>query len=388
MKNIFGFKMILICHLFAVLSCVCAQGQEPPYDELKLFRFLQNQDYKGATDYLMPFYERDSLNMDVLAQLAYSHRLSKNLTVAERFYWQSFQLDSTDVGVLYNLGSLSLGRFNYNLAEDYFQRILAINPDHVQANISLSAIMARKSEWDQAYSHLAHAYAWQPGDMDLAADLVRMCMEREQYERADSLLREILPLDPDNGRLLYARVEVSNHLEQYEEVVSTSEHIIALGAATVPILRQYAMGLFALMDYERCLEQYQRVIDMDGNLSELDCYYMAMSAKAMKRYKEGLEYMDMALEAAISPNAGFYYGRKADLYRLANQPSNAIKTYQQSFHFPIIPIHYYEMGIIFDRDLTNPTQAIRHYELFLQQELKETDKPYIKYAKHRLETLK
>lgn len=336
----------------------------------------------------MTFYEQDSANLDVLSQLAYGHRLSKNQTAAEYFYRQSFLLDSTNVGVLANLGSLSISRFNYNLAEDYFNRILSIDPNHVQANISLSTIMERKSEWEQAYMYLAHAFANQPGDMDLAADLIRMDMELEAYGRADSLLRETLPGDPDNGRLLYARAEVSNHLERHMEMVQTCEHIISLGADNVSILRLYAIGLFALKDYEGCLEQYEAIIASDGNLNELDFYYMAMSAKTMKRYQQGLEYMDKALEAAISPNAGFYYGRKADLQKLANQPSNAIKTYQKSFHFSAIPLHYYEMAVIFDRDLTNPAQALRHYELFINQELKEEDKPYVNYAEYRIDALK
>lgn len=388
MNRISLFHAVAVGMVYVLAGSPKANAQEAPYDEIKVFRLLQNQDYQGATDYLMPFYQRDSTNQEVLAQLAYSHRLANNLTEAERFYRQSFRVDSTNVGVLSNLGNLSIRRLNYNLAEEYFRRILAINPDHVQANISLSTIVGRKSEWDAAYAYLAHAYAQQPSDMDLAADLVRLSMERQQYERADSLLRETLPEDPDNGRLLYARVEVSNHLERYDEVVEACEHIIALGVQDVLILRQYAKGLFGLKDYARCLEQYEAIIEMDENLGELDFYYMAMAAKTMKRYAEGLEYMDKALEAAISPNAGFYYGRKADLYRLANQPSNAIATYQKSFHFSEVPIHYYEMAIIFDRDLTNPKQAARYFELYLKQELPTEDAPYIKYAKHRIGELR
>lgn len=126
---------------------------------------------------------------------------------------------------------------------------------------------------------------------------------------------------------------------------------------------------------------------MDGNLNELDFYYMAMSAKAMKSYDVALDYMDKALEAAISPNAGFYYGRKADLYRLANQPSNAIATYQKSLGFSVIPIHYYEMALIFDRDLSNPQQAKRYFNLFVRQELAEEDEAYAKYARRRIREL-
>src|SRR5690606_10599173 len=364
-----------------------AQVQEVPYDEMRLLRLLQNREYAAVTAYLMPFYERDSTNQDVLAQLAYSHRLSNNLPESISFYERLLGLDSTDVRVLSSLGDLSVRRLNYRLAEDYYRRIVDLDPDHVHAHISLSAILMRKGARDAAYAHLAHAFAQQPTNMDLAADWVRMCMDRQEYERADSLLRVVLPMDPDNGRLLYARAETSSHLERHAEVVETCERIIALGAQDVLISRQYAKGLFALKEYSRCLEQYEEVIAMDGNLNELDFYYMAMSAKAMKSYDVALDYMDKALEAAISPNAGFYYGRKADLYRLANQPSNAIATYQKSLGFSVIPIHYYEMALIFDRDLSNPQQAKRYFNLFVRQELAEEDEAYAKYARRRIREL-
>lgn len=381
-------SVVNILLISILTTCSYAFPKDSPYNELTLFRYFQNQNYQGAVDYLMPYYDQDSLNLDVVNQLAYSYRLANNLTAAMDFYTRSFQIDSMNVGVLSNLGNISMGRFNYHLAEAYFGRILAVDSNHVGAHIALSGLMERKFNAEKAYEHLEHAYNYRSTDMDLAADLIRMCMGQQEYVRADSLLQIVLPKDPDNGRLLYARAEVSNHLERYKEVVTTCEHIIGLGAQNEATLRLYATGLFAVKNYDKCLEQYESLIAMDGNLNELDFYYMAMSAKAMKRYQEGLEYMDMALEAAISPNAGFYYGRKADLFKLANQPSNAIATYQKSFHYSSLPIHYYEMALIFDRDLTNPTQALRHYELFLKQELKASDEPYVKFSNYRIDVLK
>src|SRR5690606_10236817 len=79
--------------------------------------------------------------------------------------------------------------------------------------------------------------------------------------------------------------------------------------------------------------------------------------KAMKRYEEGLESMEKVLELAISPNTAFYYGRKADLHDLANQPSAAAKSYLRSFQFETIPLHYYSLAVVYDKKIERCAQC-------------------------------
>src|SRR5690554_5550634 len=100
MNRITLISTIIACFAGGQFASFEAKAQEASYDELTVFRLLQNQDYRGATDYLLAFYQRDSTDQAVLAQLAYSYRLANNLTEAEQFYRQLFRIDSTNVAVL------------------------------------------------------------------------------------------------------------------------------------------------------------------------------------------------------------------------------------------------------------------------------------------------
>ena len=123
-------------------------------------------------------------------------------------------------------------------------------------------------------------------------------------------------------------------------------------------------------------------------MGEIDYYYLAMAYKAMKRYREGLESMDKVLELAVSPNTAFYYGRKADLHDLANQPSAAAESYLRSFQFEIIPLHYYSLAVVYDRKLNDTHNALRYFRQYVKQHPSKEEQVYVDYAQRRIDELK
>src|SRR3546814_5365307 len=112
-----------------------------------------------------------------------------------------------------------------------------------------------------------------------------------------------------------------------------------------------------------------------------------MSYKAMKRFEEGLTNMDKVFELAISPNTAFYYGRKADLHDLANQPSAAAKSYLRSFQFDVIPLHYYSLAVVYDRKLRDARSALRYFRQYVKLRAPDDEQIYLEYARRRIEEL-
>lgn len=106
-----------------------------------------------------------------------------------------------------------------------------------------------------------------------------------------------------------------------------------------------------------------------------------------KQYKEALGVMEMVLEAAISPNTALYYGSKASLHDLANQPSASVMDYLRSFGFDIIPSHYYSLALVYDVKLNDPRNALRYYKTYLEQDLPAEEWRYVEYVKRRIKEL-
>src|SRR5690606_38272830 len=115
----------------------------------------------------------------------------------------------------------------------------------------------------------------------------------------------------------------ADNLGNYQEVIKRCETLTKQGEETLQVLTLLAKGYFLTNEFTRCRDTYQKALDQYSGIPELDYYYLAMAHKALKEYQSGLDCMDKVLELAISPNTALYYGRKADLYDLANQPSAA-----------------------------------------------------------------
>jgi len=384
-------RLLSVCILVWTAQTVflTAQTTVPEYNELHLLRMMQAQQYEAAFNYLYPLYQADTTQLEMLAHLATAKRLNNDLIDAERYYRQVIARDSLHLSSLFQLGSIQMRRMQYEGAEHYLGRVLAIQPDHLQANILMSQVLQGKSDKDGAYFHLEKAHRLQPKNMDLAASLVELSIQNANYEQADTILINVLPLDPDNGTLLVLQANLYHSIKKYEELLIVCEHLQRLGITDKAVMKKYAVTLFNLGRHEASLEQYKLLqSENHENIGEFDFYYMAMAAKALGRIEEGISHADSLLSRAISPNTGYYYGVRGELLKLNNKPSRAIESYQRGLTFEPNPLHYYEMGLIYDRVMPHKSNAIRNYELFMKQEIPSEYSHFHTYVNQRLEELK
>lgn len=375
------------------LSClgicsVVAYAQHPMQpDNHKLLEFYQNQQYGAAARYLKTFYSDSIADPVVLDRLGYCYRMAGNYVKAERYYLQLYNLDSLRISTLLNLAAVNVRRGQYLPAVKFYRQVIALDTTHVAAYEALSGLMSRTGDPQLAYSYLARANYLQPSNSDIAYDFSQLCLNSEQYAKADSILQLALRTDPDNGLLLLGKLRVAEKLENYQEMVATGEQLRALGDDSQQVLSLLARGYFHTDDFGSCEKTYNHLLALYKQMGEMDYYYLAMACKAMKQYEQGITYMDKVLEIAVSPNTAFYYGRKADLHDLANQPSAAASSYRRSFQFDTIALHYYSLAIIYDRKLNDPRNALRYYRLYLKQEPTKAEERYRTYVKQRIEEM-
>ena len=382
-------RTICIIFLLGVFSLIGYTQHRQP-DNNKLLELYQSQQYKEAAEYLKSFYPDTVTDLSVLSRLAYCYRMAGDYRLAEQYYLQLHALDSLDIPTLLNLAVVNAQRGLLKPSAAYYQKVIVVDSTHIQAYVALSSIMKRLGDGDAAFSYLERANQLQPTNSDIAFDFAQMCMnlrEESGYRRADSVLQTALQADADNGLLVLGKAQVAEKLKNYLEVVERCEQLLECGEETQQVLTLLARGYFHINDFIGCKDAYEKAIERYETVGELDYYYLAMTYKSMKHYKEGLECMDKVLELAISPNAALYYGRKADLHDLANQPSAAASNYLRSFQFDVIPIHYYSLAVLYDKKLTDPRNALRYYRLYLKQELDERDKVFVEYVQKRIKEL-
>ncbi len=384
MKNV-----ISVFSLFCLGICgfiVRAQQSTQP-DNNKLLEFYQTQQYQAAAQYLKTFYTDTVADPAVLGRLGYCYRMAGDYAEAERYYLQLYRLDSLRISTLLSLAAVNVQRGRYLPAAKYYRQVIAVDTTHAAAYEALSELMRRQGDLELAYAYLERANYLQPSNSDIAYDFSQLCVNIEQYAKADSILQLALNADPDNGLLLLGKLRVAEKLTNYEEMVAIGERLRALGDESQQVLSLLARGYFHMDEFVDCEKTYTHLLTVYKQMGEMDYYYLAMTYKAMKQYEQGLIYMDKVLEIAISPNTAFYYGRKADLHDLANQPSAAASSYLRSFQFETISLHYYSLAVLYDRKLNDSRNALRYYRLYLKQEPTKAEERYRTYVKKRIEEL-
>ncbi|MGK6351326.1 tetratricopeptide repeat protein [Parapedobacter sp. DT-150] len=383
MNKVFYIAVLACCWLSIVVGY--AQNRQP--DNNRLLEFYQSQQYREAAEYLKQYYPDTIADPTVLSRLGYCYRMAGDYGQATRYYLQLYALDSTNTSTLSNLAAIHIRRGQYLPAAGYYQRIIAVDSAHVAAYDALSGLMRRRGELDSAYHYLRRANQIQPVNSDIAYDFAQLCMDLERHPEADTVLQRALQADPEHGLLLLGKIKVAEKLENYLEVVNVGERLVEQGDESQQVLSILAKGYFHIDDFIGCQQTYERLLAIYEQMGEIDYYYLAMAYKTLKRYKDGLECMDKVLALAISPNAAFYYGRKADLHDLANQPSAAASSYLRSFQFEVIPLHYYSLAVLYDRKLSDTRNALRYYRLYLKQQLPQEERVYVDYAHKRIDEI-
>lgn len=386
-KKTLWTRTVWIMTILMSLSLSGKSQQRETIDERRLNDYFQNQQFSEAASYLHRFYDASNPDTDLMGRLGYCYRMAGEDKQAEYFYLKLHHLDTLHIPTLLSLSAINSKRLQYKEARDFLHKIMDIDSTHMSALLALARVSGNLQQEKLQYQYLKRGNYLRPTNSDITHDFAQICMQVEKYGEADTALEMTLAGQPDNRLLLLTRAKITSQLKNYKETIRLCEHLIELEYRTPDVLALLSRAYFFEKKYVQSIAGYQEILDNQQFLSESDLYYFAMAHKAEKQYKEANAVMDLVLKAAISPNSAFYYGSKADLHDLANQPSAAVQNYLKSFHFDTIPSHYYSLALVYDLKLTDPRNALRYYRTYLQQELPADEERFVEYVKQRVKEL-
>lgn len=370
----------------AVFFNINAQSLTP--DNKRILLLYETQQFSDASAYLSQFYTDSSTDVQLINSIAYSYRMAGDYQQAATYYNKLYALDTLNAAVLTNLAFINNQRGMYKSSMDLYKKLLAIDSTNIGAYTALANLYRREKDIISAFNYLQKANILQPTNSNIAYEFVQLCLELNEVDKADRVLTIALEGDPENANLLYSKAKVSDEQKKYKEVVELSKKLIALGEHSQPIWSLMARAYFHLDDFKSAMQTYADATLIYESWGEMDYYYMAMSCKALKRFDEGLIFMEKTLKEAISPNTGFYFAKKADLLVDLNKPSAAAADYIRSFQYEESTINYFSLAVLYDFNLQNKANALRYYTLYLNKKPSTQEKTYIEYAQERIKALK
>lgn len=381
MKNL--TFLLLTVTLLILADAIKAQTKTP--NDAVLIDLYQNQRYAEAANYLKKNYPEPITDLKVLSRFAYANQMAGKLLDAESYYLRIYQQDSTSIPVLLNLANIQIRRENNSKALFYYEKVIAIDKTNFSVYKQLGRLYADKSDSEKAIANWQIANQLNPEEPDVAADLALMLINQKRFKEAEPVLKGALLADSTNLLLLRTLAKLTYVNDRFKETINTCLKIIELSDYSLEVQNMLGSSYFMVKNYSCALETFL-AMPADAQTERI-CYLSARSFKALKRYKQAVEYYNKTLTEAISPNTAIYYDEMADTYDLNKQFKNEVLAYQKGLFFKEKPITYYNLAGLYDNQLHDKANAVKFYKKYLKAKPPVKEQVYIDFTKSRIEKL-
>lgn len=380
--KIFSFWLF---RLAVLVLCSMAKAQTNTANDAVLIDLYQNQRFAEAANYLKTNYPEPVTDLKILGRFAYANRMAGKLAEAERYYLRIYQQDSASIPVLLSLAGLQMRRENNAKALYYYEKVIALDKTNFSVYKQLGKLYAEKSDQENAVLNWQKANRINPQEADVAADLGLLYITQKRFKLAGPVIKAALAADSTNLLLLRSLAKLNYISEQYKETIPTCLKLIELGDYSLEVQNMLGTAYFQSKNYVCALETFL-AMPADARTERI-CYLAARSYKALKRYKQAIEYYDKTLVEAISPNTDVYYDEKADTYARIREFKNEALTYQKGLFFKEKAITYYNLASLYDNELQDKSNAVKFYKKYLKAKPPIKEQAYISYTKNRIQEL-
>jgi len=350
-----------------------------------LLSYYQDQRFDQAADYLKKTNPEPIADIKILKALAYCSQMNGKLPKAEAYYQRVYNLDSTNTGVLFSLGSINLRRGNTEKAKAWYKKIALKDSTNFIVYKQLATISTGKKDTLAELNYLSTANRLNPEDADVASDLSDLYIALNNLTPAEKILNTAIKADTANIVLLESLVKLEYRQSKWPETAASCEKLLRLGDVSETILTELGIADYNMGNYQSAINVFGQINEMAQN--ETTCYFIGASYKKLKNYDNALVYFQKTIDKSISNNIHTYYTELADTYETVSKYKKAAMAYQKAQEFNEVPLTYYSLANLFDTELKNRKMALLYYKKYLSAKPPTKQASYIAYAKNRLEIL-
>lgn len=372
-------QYLLFISLLITLTSV---GQAP--DKEKINDFFQNQQFEDAIDYLKPFYQKDSANLQILYSLGYAFYMNDNKDEAKIYFQKIFDIDSNNISANQYLTNIEISSRDFDAAKSFARRLILINPSRSSYYRVLAGIYKKNREEDSARFYYDRAYYLAPSDSKNISAYGEVLINDSSYLKADSILNAGLAKDPFNISYLKLLIQSSYDSKNYKGMISPGEKLIRMGELQFPILSKLVFAFYSLKKYENCILLCE-FMDSNSIAVESTYYYESLSWSKLNNLIRSNELLEKCLGKAISKTAELYYYDLARNNESLKYYQKAISNYDTAYYLFKNPFMLYNEGRIYDEHLKNYKKAKMYYSKYLTVVRPETgeEKKLCRFVKSR-----
>jgi tetratricopeptide (TPR) repeat protein len=353
-------------------------------DKEKISDLLQNQQFEDAIDYLKPFYQKDSDNLQILNSLGYAFFMNDNKEEARIYFQKIFDIDSNNISANQYLTNIEISNRDFDAAKISAGRLIRLNPYRSSYHRILAGIYKKNREEDSARYYYDRAYYLAPTDNKNISAYGETLINDSSYLKADSILNVGLAKDPFNINFLKLLIQSSYDSKNYSGMLAPGEKLIRMGEWQFPILSKLVFAFYSLKKYDSCI-QLCEFMDSNSIAVESTYYYESMSWSKLNNLVRSNESLEKCLGKAISKTAELYYYDLARNNEILKYYQKAISNYDTGYYLFGNPFMLYNIARLYDEHLKNYPKARIYYLKYLKLAHRETaeEKKLYRFVKNR-----
>jgi Tfp pilus assembly protein PilF len=180
------------------------------------------------------------------------------------------------------LGYVAMARENFPAAQQNLDQALSEHPDFLLVRLGLAQVFQKTGEQDKAFDELREALIISPENSwarteyeqvkasmtDQAIEEARQALGAGETERAKEAYLRALQYSPESAQIHLALADIYKKENKISSVLVHLKAAAASDPTNVKILADYAQFLAEAKEYERSLETYEKILEIDpGNRS-------------------------------------------------------------------------------------------------------------------------
>lgn len=355
------------------------------YKKGQVYSLMQN--YSDAGKAFSEALKIDSLNADVLGELAEVLSLQGNQYDAALYYEKAVSLLPSDNGLKAKLGRVYINQKKIKNAYDVFTGIYATDSSNSYWNKQLAYCSFRIGRRMQAVHLYEKVLEENPRDYQTYFNLVNTYSRDKEKKKIAATLEKGLTEFPEDAEMILEKANFLFKTRKYQPAMLEFEHYFTTrGDSIFEILMNYGISTYFAGNETKAMGVFDKLFQANPN-DAFVMYYKSLCYKKMNNLAESEKFMRWAIDASYPGYLSEMYHHLGQICGLQRKFPESIEALKKSNELDPENVEaLFEIATTYEEFNANKTLALNYYNIYLKEAGENGDN--ISYALNRISKIK
>ncbi len=323
-------------------------------------------DFVGAAKTLEKAYALDSINPNILSEIAEANASLGNHKSAILYFKALYNADTTNIVKALKLVRAYLNLRTYKEPFEILTSTYQRDSTNLLVNKQLALCAARTGHDDLAISLYQKVINQNPTDLANYTNLVSVYQNKDQYIKAIEILEKGLEVFPDEPVLLNRSGEFQYYLQEYAKAIIPYEKYLAKGDSSFDALKNLGICYYFEKREKEGLNLLHKSLLLNSD-HPIVALYIGLCYKALNQFDKSIDYLDFATKVAIPYYVSDIYYNLGIVHGLRREFNKSIEAFKKAYQMDTTKCNaLFEIATTYEELKKDKTLAIKYYNAYLK----------------------